>query len=119
MDEAQHLADRVAILRAGEIVAQGTPDELGAGAGRATTVDPLPRCPTGVGADEIARRGRHAGRASSGDRPRSRPPSPQRALYRLLGWAEREGVVLEELEVRRPSLEDVFLELTGGPGRRR
>jgi ABC-2 type transport system ATP-binding protein len=39
---------------------------------------------------------------------------PQTALYRLTGWAEREGIELAGLEVRRPSLEDVFLELTGG-----
>jgi hypothetical protein len=42
----------------------------------------------------------------------------QRALYRLTGWAEREGIELEDLEVRRPSLEDVFLSLTGGEAQR-
>jgi hypothetical protein len=35
-------------------------------------------------------------------------------LYRLLSWADREGRKLEALEVSRPSLEDVFLQLTGG-----
>jgi len=38
----------------------------------------------------------------------------QRALYRLTTWAEREGVRVEAIEVRQPSLEDLFLELTGG-----
>ena len=37
---------------------------------------------------------------------------PQTTLYRLTGWAERQGVELEGLEVTRPSLDDVFLELT-------
>ena len=37
---------------------------------------------------------------------------PQRDLYRLLAWAEGEGITLPDLEVRRPSLEDVFLEVT-------
>ena len=37
---------------------------------------------------------------------------PQEVLYRLLSWAEREGRKLEALEVSRPSLEDVYLELT-------
>jgi ABC-2 type transport system ATP-binding protein len=40
---------------------------------------------------------------------------PQQVLYRLLSWAEREGRKLEALEVQRPSLEDVFLQLTGSP----
>ena len=39
----------------------------------------------------------------------------QKALYALLGWADREGVRLEDLDVRKPSLEDVFLQLTGEP----
>jgi hypothetical protein len=39
---------------------------------------------------------------------------PQEVLYRLLAWAEREGHKLQALEVQRPSLEDVFLALTGG-----
>ena len=38
---------------------------------------------------------------------------PQRVLYRLLTWAEREHVSLEAIEVVRPTLEDIFLELTG------
>ena len=40
---------------------------------------------------------------------------PQRDLYRLLSWAESEGIALPDLEVRRPSLEDVFLEVTSDP----
>jgi hypothetical protein len=38
---------------------------------------------------------------------------PQRTLYRLTGWAEEQHVELEGLEVTRPTLDDVFLELTG------
>jgi ABC-2 type transport system ATP-binding protein len=41
---------------------------------------------------------------------------PQRDLYRLLQWAEGEGIELPDLEVRRPSLEDVFLEVTSDQG---
>ena len=39
---------------------------------------------------------------------------PQRELHRLIGWAEEQGIELGELTVQRPTLEDVFLELTGG-----
>jgi ABC-2 type transport system ATP-binding protein len=45
-----------------------------------------------------------------------RSDEPTAALHRLTGWAIERGVALHGLEVRRPSLEDVYLELTGGEG---
>jgi ABC-2 type transport system ATP-binding protein len=89
MDEAQHLADRVAILRAGEIVAQGSPAELGSASGRTVIT---------------FRRGGREERIETED--------AQAELYRLLAEAREKGETLEELEARRPTLEDVFLELT-------
>ena len=106
MDEAQHLAARVAILRAGRIVAQGRPEELGSG----ETVVRF-RAPAGVAPDAIAAAA-EAQVSSSGNEISFTSPDPQRALARLLPWAEREGVALDGLYVHRPSLEDVFLELT-------
>ena len=41
-----------------------------------------------------------------------RTASPQRSLLSLTSWAEQRGVVLEELQAVRPTLEDMFLELT-------
>ncbi len=109
MDEAQHLADRVAILRDGKLVAEGNTEELGSSLGRDTVVSF--RVPPDVGAEELGSlvptkvelSGNEASFASE---------QPQRDLYRLLGWAEDRGVALEALEVRRPTLEDIFLELT-------
>jgi ABC-2 type transport system ATP-binding protein len=49
---------------------------------------------------------------ATGNSVSCRTAEPQRALYRLVGWAEREGIALEGIEVQRPTLEDVFLELT-------
>jgi hypothetical protein len=43
-----------------------------------------------------------------------RAADPQEILYRLLNWAHRRGVTLEGLEVSRPTLEDMFLQLTAG-----
>ena len=106
MDEAQHLAARVAILRDGRIVAQGRPEELGSG----ETVVRF-RAPAGVAPDAIAAAA-EAQVSSSGNEVSFTSPDPQRALARLLAWAEREGVALDGLDVHRPSLEDVFLELT-------
>ncbi len=112
MDEAQHLADTVVILREGQIVAQGSPEKLGTQLGR----DPLIRfrIPDGIGADEIA--------AAVGVQPQLSgnvatlaSPDPQRDLYALLEWARERQLQLDDLEVRRPTLEDVFLDLTAQP----
>jgi ABC-2 type transport system ATP-binding protein len=91
MEEAQHLADRVVILREGEIVAQGAPDSLGEHLGRETLI-----------------RYRRDGKQETVS-----TTDPQGELLRLLTKARDEGVTLDDLEVRRPSLEDVFLEVTG------
>jgi ABC-2 type transport system ATP-binding protein len=108
MEEAQHLADRVVILREGEIVAEGAPDTLGDQLGRETMI--TFRTFDGVAdraADAIGRKA-----VVSGNQASIASPEPQHDLYRLLAWAEGEGIALPDLEVRRASLEDVFLEVT-------
>jgi ABC-2 type transport system ATP-binding protein len=91
MEEAQYLADRVVILREGQIVASGAPDTLGQQLGRETVI--------------------HYRR--DGKQETISTTDPQGELLRLLSRAQEEGVTLDDLEVRRPSLEDVFLEVTG------
>ena len=109
MDEAQHLADRVAIISAGRIVAEGRPDELGDRESRPAMI--RFRLPDGSG--------RPSCRRGSAPRPRatatssSTTSSPTEALHRLTGWALERSLELEGLEVNRPSLEDIYLELTG------
>ncbi len=110
MDEAQALADRVAVIARGEIVGEGSPDQLGGREQAASEISfqlppgvGLDQLPEGVGADAAATNGRIVLR--SGD--------PTQALNRLTGWALERGVELSRLEVRRPSLEDIYLELTG------
>jgi ABC-2 type transport system ATP-binding protein len=90
LDEAEHLADRVAVLRDGEIVREGPPAEL-----------------TG-GGSETEIRYRRDGREVV-----ERTSSPTRRLQELTSEALARGEELEGLEVRRPTLEDVYLELTG------
>jgi ABC-2 type transport system ATP-binding protein len=111
MDEAQHLADRVAILAAGKIVARGRPEELGGATEQATVI--RFRVPDGVTLEQL-RSAAQAAVEIAGSEASIQSEDPQAALYRLLAWAEREGHKLEALEVQRPSLEDVFLQLTGG-----
>jgi ABC-2 type transport system ATP-binding protein len=108
MDEAQALADRVAVIADGRIIATGTPDDLGGRADAATAISFEP--PDGAGDPESAIEGdwsRADGRAIL------RTADPTRALHELTSWALARGVELANLEVRRPSLEDVYLDLTG------
>jgi ABC-2 type transport system ATP-binding protein len=109
MDEAQHLADRVAILRDGRIVAQGRTEELGDNLGRRTVIGFS--LDGGVSAEDV--RSRVSGQVEiAGNQVEIETAEPQADLYRLLGLAEERGARLDDLEVRRPSLEDIFLELT-------
>jgi ABC-2 type transport system ATP-binding protein len=89
LDEAEQLADRVAVLRDGVIVREGSPAELTGGA---------------VETEIRYRRG--------GEEVVERTPDPTRRLHELTGEALARGEPLDALEVRRPTLEDVYLELT-------
>ena len=90
MDEAQRLADRVTIIAAGKIVARGTPQDLGERESGETTI----RYRTG--GQEIV----------------LQTTTPVETLNELTAAALAKGEELEGLEVTRPSLEDVYLELT-------
>jgi ABC-2 type transport system ATP-binding protein len=108
MDEAQRLADRVAIIASGEIVAEGAPDEIG-GDSRGETAITF-RLPAGTAAEPPPALAAEPGPAGQ---LTIRSAAPTKALHELTGWALERGVELEGLEVRRPSLEDVYLRLTG------
>jgi ABC-2 type transport system ATP-binding protein len=110
MDEAQNLADRVAIIAAGRIVAEGSPQSLG---GRDVAAAEISfRLPAGAGlADLPPELG--DGLRRDEDRVLLRSAAPTRDLHTLTGWAVARGVELEALAVTRPSLEDVYLRLTG------
>ncbi len=108
MDEAQYLADRVAVIAAGHIVASGPPATLaGRDTARAVVRFRLP-ADTALPAELGAR--------PEGDRwVRLEPDDLTPVLHRLTGWAMDSGVELEGLSIERPTLEDVYLQLTGPP----
>ena len=109
MDEAQNLSDRVAIIRDGEIVAIGPPSELAAHGSAETLV--RFRLPNGTPIADVGANV-HAPLEMAGGVVSLRASNPQRTLYELTSWAEREGIELVDLQASRPGLEDVFLELT-------
>ena len=108
MDEAQNLADRVAVMAAGSIVAEGTPDTLGGRADSATIVRFA--LPDGVAPSELPG-GLEISRIN-GDRFEMTASAPTSAVHTITGWAVERGIELVGLEVVRPSLEDVYLALT-------
>ncbi|HVB27163.1 MAG TPA: ABC transporter ATP-binding protein [Mycobacteriales bacterium] len=114
MDEAQALADRVAILAAGVIVADGPPQTLG---GRDTATARIRfRVPAGWSADQLPLPAVVTdGIAELLTTSDTQAPSEElRSLHILTGWALERQLPLEGLVVERPTLEDVYLRLTGG-----
>jgi ABC-2 type transport system ATP-binding protein len=91
LDEAQALCDRVAIVKDGRILAVGAPAELGVGA---------------------ASRYRVSWRNDAGEHETRETDDPTALLHQLTSAALARGTGLEDLSVTRPSLEDVYLELT-------
>jgi ABC-2 type transport system ATP-binding protein len=94
LDEAQALADRVAIVKDGAMLAEGAPGELGAGGPRY----------------------RVSWRDGAGDEHVRDTADPTALLHALTSAALARGERLDELSVSRPSLEDVYLELTAEDG---
>ena len=95
LDEAQSLSDRVAIVQAGRIVAEGPPSEL-----------------------TPASRTYRVVFTRAGDRVELDTDDPTELLHRLTGEAIERGERLEDLSVTRPSLEDVYLQLTSAEAER-
>ena len=107
MDEAQYLADRVAVIAKGRIVAEGAPDSIAGRDQMRTTVRFRP--PAGAPAPP------DWGQVPTGDGGfLLEADDATRAVHDVTGWAIEQGLALELLEVTQPSLEDVYLQLTGG-----
>ncbi len=106
MDEAQHLADRVVVINQGEIVASGTPETIG---GRA---EAAVRIRFGLPADVDAESMPMAGTRDSHGIYVIETTDEVRVLHALTSWALDRGIDLVGLTVDRPSLEDVYIELT-------
>lgn len=110
MDEAQELADTVTVIAAGRVVASGPPDTLGGRDHGETTVRFV--LPGGAAIGDLP--------LPSGAVPEVRGEfvefhigEPTAVLHALTGWAMERGEVLTGLAVNRPTLEDVYLSLTG------
>jgi ABC-2 type transport system ATP-binding protein len=112
MDEADQLADRIAVIAGGRIVAEGTPGTLGGRNQMAATVSFT--LPAGTGADDLPSELRTLV-AGEDERVTLTTDTPLVHVGALADWALGRGIDLPDLDVRRPTLEQVYLELTKEP----
>jgi ABC-2 type transport system ATP-binding protein len=113
IEEAERLCDRVAIIDEGKIVAMGTPRELQQKSQGQSRIDivvgqplngnMLPQWP-----DALETRLVDDGRSLTVSSSR-----PARTLFEIMKWLDQQGIQLEDVHLKRPTLEDVFVELTG------
>jgi len=113
IEEAERLCDRVAIMDEGKIVAMGTPRELQQKSRSQSRIDivctqsmngnALPNWPDAVDSALTA-----DGRSLTVHSNR-----PARTLFEIMRWMDQQGLQLEDVHLKRPTLEDVFVELTG------
>jgi ABC-2 type transport system ATP-binding protein len=110
MDEAQHLADRVAVMRDGEIIAAGRPEELGGRDLRPAEIRfTLPRT---IALGDVPQLPCES-RSLDGRRVVVLTREPVRATQILTTWALDRDADLQHFSVSQPTLEDIYLELTG------
>ncbi len=113
IEEAERLCDRVAIIDAGQIIAIGSPRELQeksatqsgieARLSRPVPAGDLPQWPEAI-RTIVSDDRRHLTISSS---------RPARTLVEMVKWIDGQGIELQDVHLKRPTLEDVFIELTG------
>ncbi len=112
MDEAQELADRVAIVNAGKIIASGRPHELGGRDARPAEIRFV--LPPGTSLADLPEVPAHR-RELDGDQVLLVSNDAVRVANAVTGWALERGLTLDNFSVAQPTLEDIYLELTASP----
>jgi ABC-2 type transport system ATP-binding protein len=113
IEEAERLCDRVAIMDEGKIVAMGTPLELQKKSLEQSRIQimvaqPLERGSLPAWPDAVDSKLDQDGRTLTVYSTR-----PARTLFEIMKWLDQQGLQLEDVHLKRPTLEDVFVELTG------
>src|SRR5579864_6250399 len=113
IEEAERLCDRVAIMDEGKIVAMGSPRELQQKSREQSriqivTAQPLQLSQLPEWPDAVQSRLDGGGCSLTVDSTR-----PARTLFEMMRWLDQQGIQLEDVHLKRPTLEDVFVELTG------
>jgi ABC-type multidrug transport system ATPase subunit len=109
MDEAQQLADRVAVIAAGRLVAIGPPDALAGQADQGAAVIGF-ELPAGLAAADLPRLGDQV--RVDGNRVEIHTTRPVADMHALTAWALEHDRDLSSLRLARPTLEEAYLQLT-------
>jgi ABC-2 type transport system ATP-binding protein len=110
MEEAERLADRIAVIADGRIVAEGTAATLGERDAQASTVSFT--LPPGVATADLPPAITAALTGTADGKVQARASSPLPLLGVLAAWAQARGADLPDLQVARPTLEEIYLQLT-------
>jgi len=113
IEEAEKLCDRVAIVDEGRIVAMGTPREIQDGASGDSIVEIECSAPVDWSAPPAFRDAQKVSLDERGATVSVAGRRPARAIVDMLKWIEENGAELADIRIKRPSLEDAFIELTG------
>jgi ABC-2 type transport system ATP-binding protein len=111
IEEAEQLCDRIAVIDKGQIIATGAPHELVARSTATQSVS-LTTVP-GLDPGDLAQVPGVEELVCDANRVRFRTTTVSRTIAALMSLVERRGVVIADLQVRKATLEDVFIELTG------
>jgi ABC-2 type transport system ATP-binding protein len=112
IEEAERLCDRVAIIDAGHIIAMGTPREIQAQTLGQSLIEVHCEQPLPADIPQFDDAGKQT---TAADRKSIAVTSsrPARTVVDLVKWIDQQGIELSDIQLKRPTLEDVFIELTG------
>jgi ABC-2 type transport system ATP-binding protein len=113
LEEADHLADEIVVVDKGRVIAAGTPTQLKDQAGRASVVVTLTRAADLDQAAELMRSQSPEVHVERGSRRLTAQAGGLGDMTRIAAVFEQSGIELDDLGLTRPSLDDVFLHLTG------
>ena len=113
IEEAERLCDRVAIIDEGRIIAMGTPTDVQAQTLGVSRIEVRVSPPLPDGCEPALNEGDHLQVSPDRQTLTVSARNPARALVELVKWIDQQGRELTDVQLKRPSLEDVFIELTG------
>ncbi|MEO5653135.1 MAG: ATP-binding cassette domain-containing protein [Marmoricola sp.] len=113
LEEADQLADDIVVIDKGKVIASGTPTQLKARAGRASVVLTVTRSEDLAAAEELVRRSVHDVYVEPDERRVTAQAGGLADMSRIGAALAESGIEVDDLGLKRPSLDDVFLSLTG------
>jgi ABC-2 type transport system ATP-binding protein len=113
IEEAERLCDRVAIMDEGKIVAMGTPRELQQKSREQSRIQIVCAQPLNAAMVPAWEHAMQTNIDGDGRSLTVYSTRPARTLFEIMRWLDQQGMQLEDVHLKRPTLEDVFVELTG------